>query len=154
MSDNWIALVPRDPRYVPSVSQATRARDRFLELAPEADEIEIKVSDHIQLFDCWANLERITCPFCGADIPLEWWQERLDDDSDHSADNGFKLLAYSVPCCNARCTLNELIYDWPQGFGRFAINAMNPNIGELQDRYVSEFEELLGTPLLVVYRHI
>jgi hypothetical protein len=46
------------------------------------------------------------------------------------------------------------VYEWPQGFGRFALDAMNPNIGILQDRYKLEFEEILGTKLRVIYQHI
>ena len=75
----------------------------------------------------------------------------MDDDYEGG---GFKLLPYEVPCCSAPHTLNELIYEWPQGFARFAINAMNPDIGELQKQHVDEFEDLLGTPLRVIYRHI
>jgi hypothetical protein len=42
-------------------------------------------------------------------------------------------------------------YEWPQGFGRFALDAMNPNIGELQDKYKREVEKILGTKLRVIY---
>lgn len=56
MSDNWIAIVPEDPRFVPSAPAQIRARDRFSEIAPDADEIEIKVSENVQFFDCGANL--------------------------------------------------------------------------------------------------
>jgi hypothetical protein len=50
--------------------------------------------------------------------------------------------------------LHELGYDWPQGFGRFALDAMNPNIGELDDRLKTQFEKILGTKLRVIYQHI
>ena len=39
-------------------------------------------------------------------------------------------------------------------FGRFGLDARNPNIGELEDRYKREFEEILGTKLRVIYQHI
>jgi len=68
--------------------------------------------------------------------------------------DGFKLAPYPTPCCGVRCTLHELVYEWPQGFGRFALDAMNPNIGKLEDRYRAEFEEILGTRLRVIYQHI
>ncbi len=129
----------------------THALDRFAEVAPDAEEIEVKVSDHIEFFDCGANFERIVCPSCGTEIPDEWWQDRLNDDSAH---NGFKLAKYSTPCCNIGHTLHDLIYEWPQGFGHFAIDAMNPNIGKLDDKFKKEFEEILGTPLRVIYQHI
>jgi hypothetical protein len=150
MSDNWIALVPEDPRFVPDAAKQRRAHKRFAEIAPEADEIEIKVSKKVVFFDCGGNFERICCPSCGAEIPVEWWQERMADDDDE----GFKLAAYATPCCEKMVTLNELVYEWPQAFGRFAVDAMNPNIGKLDDKYKREFEKILGTKLRVIYQHI
>ena len=150
MSDSWIALIPEDPRFVPDPAKQLLARDRFAEIAPEADEIEIKLSDTVEFFDCGANFERVCCPSCGSEIPLAWWQDRMDEDYGE----GFKLAAYATPCCGASCTLHELVYEWPQGFGRFALDAMNPNLGNLEDRYKREFEEILGTKLRVIYQHI
>lgn len=150
MSDNWIALVPEDPRFLPDAAKQQRARDRFAELAPEADEIEIKVSENVVFFDCGGNFEHICCPSCGAEIPVEWWQNRMDEDHD----DGFKLAAYAAPCCGKKSTLNDLVYEWPQGFGRFSLDAMNPNIGKLDDKYKREFEKILGTKLRVIYQHI
>ena len=152
MSDNWIALVPEDPRFVPKASQRRRARDRFAEIAPDADEIEIKVSKTVHFFDCGANLERICCPSCGSEIPVDWWEERMEEDSD--GEDGFKLASYAMPCCGKKYALHELAYEWPQGFGRFALDAMNPNIGKLDDKYQQEFEKILGTKLRVIYQHI
>ncbi|MEX0702310.1 MAG: hypothetical protein WD069_09465 [Planctomycetales bacterium] len=150
MSDNWIALIPEDPRSIPDAAKRHRARDRFAEIAPDADEIEIKVSEKVKFFDCGANFDRVLCPSCGAEIPVDWWQDRMDEDSG----DGFKLASYETPCCGKQCTLHELVYEWPQGFGRFALEAMNPNIGELEDKYKREFETILGTTLRVIYRHI
>lgn len=152
MSDNWIAIVPEDPRFVPNATAQNRARDRFSEIAPEADEIEIKVSENVQFFDCGANLECISCPSCGAEISVDWWQDRMDEDSD--GEEGFNLSAYAVPCCRKKYTLHDLAYDWTQGFGRFALDAMNPNIGELEDIHKRELEKILGTKLRVIYQHI
>src|SRR5436190_2630173 len=150
MSDDWIARIPEDARYVPDAAKQRRARDRFAEIAPETDEIEIKVSEMVVFFDCAANFERVGCPSCCAEIPVGWWRDRMEEDYGE----GFKLAIYAAPCCGARCTLHELVYEWPQGFGRFALRAMNPNIGTLDDRYKREFEEILGTKLRVIYQHI
>ncbi len=151
MSDDWIILIPEDPRYVPDAARQLRARERLAEVAPDADEIEIKVNDRVEFFDCGANFERIICPTCRAELANEWWQERLDEDF---VDDGFKLAKYLVPCCNASHTLHDLIYEWPQGFGKFAIEAMNPTIGRLQDEFKEELEEILSAPLRVIYQHI
>ena len=150
MSDNWIALIPEDPRYVPDAAKQSRAHARFIEIAPNADEIAIKVSEKIEFFDCGGNFERILCPSCRSELPIDWWQDRMDEDYG----DGFLLARYATPCCSAALTLHELVYKWPQGFGRFALEAENPNIGKLDDRYKKEFEEILGTKLRVIYQHL
>lgn len=150
MSDNWIALVPEDPYFVPALEKQSVARNRLAEIAPDADVVEIKISDAVQFFDCGANFERILCPLCGSELPVAWWQERMDDDYEQ----GFKLASYTVPCCGETSTLHRLVYEWPQAFGRFALDAMNPNIGILDDKCKRELEEILGTKLIIVYQHI
>jgi hypothetical protein len=150
MSDYWITLVPEEPRHVPDESRQRLAQARFKEIVPEADEVELKIFDRVTFFDCGENFERIQCPSCGAEISVEWWQDRMDEDDE----DGFRLDAYATPCCGKRSTLNDLVYDWPQAFGRFALEAMNPNLGELDDSLKREFEQLLGTRLRIVYQHI
>jgi hypothetical protein len=150
MSDNWIRLIPEDPKFVPDAAKQSRARDRFSEIAPKADDIEITVCDTVQFFDCGANCERILCPACGLEISIAWWLERMNEDYDE----GFRLTTYSTPCCAAQFTLHDLTYEWPQGFGRFALDAMNPGIGTLDDRYRQELEEILDTKLRVIYQHL
>jgi hypothetical protein len=150
MSDNWITLIPEDPWFVPDEARRQRARDRFAEMAPDADEVELKVSEKVNFFDCGENFERIRCPSCGAEVPVPWWQDRMDKDYS----DGFTLQSYATPCCGASWTLHDLVYEWPQGFGRFALDAMNPNLGEMDDGFRRELEEILGTRLRVIYQHI
>ena len=150
MSDDWILLIPEDPTFVPSAQSQSRALQRFGEIAPAADEIKLVVSDTVEFFHCGVNFERVRCPSCGTEIPDAWWKERMDEDHE----NGFALSSYSTPCCGSRRTLNELTYEWPQGFGRFALEAMNANIGELDGHRRHEFEDILATKLRVIYRHI
>lgn len=150
MSDDWITLVPEDPRFIPDTARQNVARDRFFEIAPDAEEVELKVSNSIEFFDCGQNFERVRCPACRSEIDIDWWQERMEQDYS----GGFKLAAYSTPCCGKSWTLNELVYEWPQGFGMFALDAMNPDIGELTNEHLREFEEILGTKLRLIYQHI
>ncbi|MGC4005217.1 MAG: hypothetical protein QM811_19695 [Pirellulales bacterium] len=150
MSDDWIVLIPEDPRLVPKQTNRERARDRFAEIAPDADEIEATVSETVRFFDCGANFERVLCGACRSEIPVTWWRDRMDEDFD----DGYRLASYPTPCCGTRYTLHELVYEWPQGFGRFALEAMNPNIGRLEDRYKTELGVILGTQLRVIYQHI
>lgn len=151
MSDHWIAIVPENPGFVPGPSTHGTALGLFRQIAPNADEIAIKLSNQIEFFDCGANLERITCPHCDQEIAIDWWQDRMEEDYEG---RGFRLDEYSAPCCVGALTLNALRYDWPQAFARFGIHAMNPNIDELSDDQRREFERILGTPLRTIYRHI
>src|SRR5687768_13296465 len=111
MSDNWITLIPEDPHFIPDTGKRSRARDRFAQIVPEADEIEIKVPERVEFFDCGTNLERILCPSCRSEIPRPWWEERMDEDCGKE----FRLARYATPCCNTLRTLHELEYEWPQG---------------------------------------
>lgn len=148
MSDNWITLIPEDPYFVPDKEKWVCARDRLAKFAPQAEQIETKVTDKVQFFDCGANFERICCPSCGSGITIDWWQDRMDEDFT----DGFKLTDYLTPCCGVSQSLNELVYEWPQGFGRFALNALNPNIGLLEDEHKRDLEKDLGTKLRVIYQ--
>jgi hypothetical protein len=149
MSDDWITVIPENPDLVPAPDRQVCVLDWLWEIAPDADNVEVKVSEEIAFFDCGANLERALCPSCGAELPLEWWQQRMDDDYHQ----GFRLSRYPTPCCGATHTLHELVYDWPQGFGRFAVTAMNPRIGRLNEARRRELEQILGTPVRIIYQH-
>jgi hypothetical protein len=149
MSDNWIILIPEDPRFVPEKKKQSRARDRFKEIAPEADEVKWELHKRIEFFDCGGNFERVLCPSCRAELS-EWWQARVDEDYK----DGFALNAYPTPCCGAQFTMHDLHYEWPQGVGRCGLSAMNPGIGRLGDTYKLELEAILGTKLRVIYRRL
>jgi len=149
MSDHFITLIPEDPQFVPDADRQERARTRYREIAPESDEIELVVDATVKLHDAGENFERILCPACRAEIAMSWWTARLHDDYR----DGFQMDLYETPCCGARLTLHQLEYDWPMGFGRFAIRALNPRIGRLSEAHKAEFEAILGTPLRVIYVH-
>jgi hypothetical protein len=151
MSDNWITLIPEDPRFVPSEERSSRALDRFRKVAPESDNIEIKKTPDPTFYDCGANSDSVFCPRCTTKIEIAWWQERMNEDFEKP---GFRLATYLTPCCGEECTLNDLNYDWHQGFACFGIEAMNPRIGEVESGLIKEFEDILGTPLRVIYQHI
>jgi hypothetical protein len=149
MSDNFIRLVPDDPNFVPNAAQQLRAKAWFAEIAPGAA-VEATVCDTIQFFDCGANCERIRCPACKKEVAVDWWQDHMEEDFVQ----GFRLSMYVLPCCAAKCNLNQLVYEGSQAFGRFVLDAMNPDIGILTDERKKELEDLLGTKLRVIYRHI
>ncbi|MCE9638190.1 MAG: hypothetical protein K8T90_21010 [Planctomycetes bacterium] len=151
MSDNWITLIPDDPRFVPDSARQHRARDRLVTALPAADEIEIDTSEAVQFMDCGGNFERVLCPACRSDL-TDWWSDRMDDDYD--ATGGFALATYATPCCAKVLTLHDLVYEWPQGFARFSLSAFNPRVAALDERLRQELEAILGTKLRVILRHL
>jgi hypothetical protein len=40
--------------------------------------------------------------------------------------NQFRCLRVTTPCCDAVSSLNDVIYDWPAGFARYVLEAVNP----------------------------
>lgn len=152
MSDNWIVIVPRLPEHVPSPEKAEAALGLLEKLMPDADEIEVVQTEHVHFFDCGSNLETINCPQCSANIGFDWWGETMS--SDYDEETGFRLDAHSVPCCSKHVALSELVYQFHQAFGCFALSAMNPNIGKLSDETTREIEAALGCEVSIVYQHI
>jgi hypothetical protein len=151
MSDDYILVIPRDPRYVPTPEVQRRLVELLERLAPNAEDITVETSEEIRFFDCGENFEGIVCPGCAAEINLEWWQARMDDDA---KEGSFRLASYVLPCCGARVTLNDLKYDWPQAFGRFRWEARNPGVGELTSANKADLEAAAGIALVFVRQHI
>lgn len=83
---------------------------------------------------------------------MDWWQEKMNDD--FGDDSDFKLKPIELPCCGAVKTLHELNYDFQQGFARFGLSTMNPNIGELPKEIITAIEAILDCQLRVIYCHI
>ena len=76
----------------------------------------------------------------------------MDDDFDLTS--GFKLAFYALPCCGTQTGLNQLDYQWPQGFARYALEAMNANIGQVSAGQKAALEAALGHDLIVVYMRL
>lgn len=89
-------------------------------------------------------------PSCGQQISDEWWAQTMAADYE----DGFKLLEYAVPCGGAAHTRHALRCEWPQGFGKFAVSATNPQLGALGAERQRELERLLGAPVRFIYQHI
>ena len=151
MSDDFLVLVPRDPRHIPPIDARKRVLEALARIAPNAEELTSEASEEVRFFDCGSNFERIVCPRCSADVDLEWWHDRMDEDS---TNNGFLLATYAMPCCGGSANLNELVYDWPQTFGRFAWEVRNPAIGDLTEATKADLEAAAGMALAFVRQHL
>ena len=159
MSDNWLIAIPSDPAFIPEPERQSRAHDWFNTNYPEADEIEIEVTESIQFISCGGNFERICCPACQAEVETAWWQVQMDNDYDDN--RGFSFTRFEMPCCGATSSLPELVYEWPQGFARFSVSALNPGrpsnsetpVWPVSDDKNRELSEILGTPIRWIALH-
>ena len=151
MSDAYIHIIPAEVDAAPDRQKNESAAAYFRSIAPQADEISNSISDRLEFVHCSDNFEKICCPSCGNEIETALWQDWMEQDC---GENGFALIKHSMPCCDAQCTLHDLVYEWPQGFARSGICAMNANIGKLSEKQRSQFEAILGYPVHVIYQHI
>ena len=150
MSDNWIIVIPEEAAYVPVEDAQERALTLFRRIAPQADEVKKEVSTEVRFIDCGANLSRVICPHCGAELEMDWWQDLMDEESEA----GFPIRNVSLPCCDRSGSLQTLRYDWPQGFARFSVEAMNPGISDLSEEQLAEFGSTLGCPVRKILQHL
>lgn len=151
MSDDFILVIPRDPSYVPMPGVQRLLMELLARWAPGAEGITVETSEEIRFFDCGENFARIGCPRCAAEVNLEWWHARMNEDEQEGS---FRLASYPLPCCGASVTLNDLEYDWPQAFGRFRWEVRNPDMGELTRENRRELERAAGVPLVFVRQRL
>lgn len=150
MSDDWLILIPTDPQWIPTEAQQAAARVVLERLCPNAERRDVAASDTISFRDAGANFSAIRCPNCGAQIDRDWWLARMDD----ANSNSFTDLSVVTPCCGTNTTLNDLEYDWPQGFSIWALEAMNPGRGRLTEDELRAFATALGHSVREIWTHI
>ena len=149
MSDDYLRLIPTDPTWRPGAEAAKRAAAALAALAPGADSVEAELYDEVTFIDQGANLDRLSCPACQAELAMDWWSEQMG----RAGDAGFTNLAVTNPCCGTRTSLNELTYDWPAGFARAELSVRNPQRGWLDDAELVQVSAELGHPLKQVMAH-
>jgi hypothetical protein len=149
MSDNWLKFVPTDPYWQPPADAAKAASDLLSSFVPEADEIRTEFSDECGFIDPGGNFESVNCPVCKAEV-MQWWIDAIDA----AARENFRNLETVVPCCGTEVSLNDLHYDWPAAFGRFVLEAMNPNVRDTTPEQDRVLADRIGHPLRKVWVHI
>jgi len=151
MSDNYLRLLPIDPSYVPSRAEASAALAVLASIAPECDELRVRQEPDVNFVDAGSNFSAVRCPACGAELAIvPWWQGEMD----RAHRTRFEDLAVVPPCCGAPTTLNELDYDWPQGFAKWWLEARNPRRSKLETGELAELASVVGGPLREVWTHI
>lgn len=149
MSDHWIQFVPADLRAQPAKEAADRAVQLLKSYAPEADEVTAKFMEHIKIFHPVENWEGVHCPVCGADAE-DWFVDAMH----RAAGESFSDLMVQTPCCRSDTSLNDLHYVSQVAFGRFVLEAMNPNIGDTTPEQERALSDALGLQLRKVFVHL
>jgi hypothetical protein len=146
MSDNWLTFVPCDPNFQASQEAIAVALSLLRQFAPTTEEITARGDGSVDFYHAGANAETISCPSCAANLRECWiaamdeaWQSRFED------------LSVVTPCCQTATSLNDLNYDAPMAFGRFALELFNPRT-KIEDEQQKQLEQILGTPLKEVWR--
>jgi hypothetical protein len=149
MSDNWLRYVPVDPQFQPSPLAAKAAEALLISFLPEAEEVNSEFTESVAFIDPGANWSGVQCPCCGADAQA-WW----DDAMSVAAEAGFTSLSVRASCCDAMTSLNAMHYVWPAAFGRYVIEAMNPNVKSLSAIQLDLLAATLGCAVTEVAAHI
>src|SRR5947208_13577698 len=105
MSDNYLRLLPIDPRYVPTRTEAADALAAFASISPGCDDVRTREEPDVTFVDAGSNFSAVRCPACGAELAIvPWWQGEMD----RAYRTRFEDLAVVPPCCGTPTTLNEL----------------------------------------------
>ena len=154
VSDFYIRLIPTDNQWQPAPESAAAATSYVAGLfsGPEddVDEVEHEFYDQITLIDAGENTTRMSCSNCAGDIDVHWFFDLVEENGER-----FDSLDVRVPCCGAIVALDSLRYDWPVGFARFEVCAMNPTRAkyELDAAELADVAALLGHPVTQILAH-
>jgi hypothetical protein len=153
MSDDWLIVIPGDPYWQPERAAADRAAAALAGMLSEQGRrgLEALWHDTVEVVHCFANLEGVSCPLCGADLYTGSW---LGEAITERFEDGFATLDVTVPCCGAGISLNDLVYDWPMGFARFRLEVLYPDRAWLTDGELTEIADALGHPVRQILAHL
>lgn len=139
MSDNYLRYVPIEPQFQPAPSAASKAEILLGSFLPEAESVHAEFSESVEFIDAGENWSGVHCPCCGADAEA-WWGDAMSS----AAGGNFESLEATAQCCSAKVSLNELRYVWPVAFGRFVLEAENPNSSGLSAQQLIELGRAIG----------
>ena len=150
MSTNYLRLIPTDPAWLPTAVQEAEATAVLRRLVPASESIISKTYDSTILIDSGANAHSVFCPACGREIDWGWWQTQMDV----ASRTDFTNLSLTTACCGFATTLNDLRYDWPQGFSRWVVEVTSPGRMTLTDDEIARVGEVLGHEIREIWSHI
>jgi hypothetical protein len=151
-----LSVIPDDPEWQPSPQAADAAMAVLRTLMPDEDddgmtEFEITWHEQVTVVDAGENLGRVGCPACGAEIPLRWWNDHVEE----LAEAGWAGVTDPVaaPCCGASVRLPDMEFDWPTGFARFELEVWEPGRDVLTADELAAVGAALGCGVRQVMAH-
>jgi hypothetical protein len=160
MSDNYLRIIPAEPKLVPPEAVATRILALVRPAFPEADTVAAESHPHPVFVDQGANLEAVLCAACRRRLQCEptaeasavwdWWL----DLADRLRDGSVADVQVTMPCCQAVVPFTALEFDWPAGVASFEISIMNPGVsGGPSVDLQRQLEVLIGCPIKCIWAH-
>jgi hypothetical protein len=146
LSDNILRLIPTDPEFIPDTTAQHIARQMLALFLPQAEPVTAVSADEVQFVDQGENWERVVCHRCNSPLDNDWWQQAMEV----AYEKHFIDLSVTLPCCGESGSLNDLHYEWPAGFARFMLEAVNPG-AELTEGQIAQLEEWLFCPLRQIW---
>lgn len=136
----WPVLIPEED---------SRTSDAIALRSEHPAYYRVLLKEDVVFIDNGANLERITCPCCGADVDLDWWSDAMD----RAHSNRFRDLDVETPCCHRETELSALKYDWPVGFARFCIDIRSPG-HDIDPAHTQRVGQALGCGVHRIWQHL
>ncbi len=114
-----------------------------------ASDVVCHIKEQVVFVDAGGNWDGVHCPSCGADAE-GWWSDAMEV----AAESGFENLRVIAACCGADVSLNELRYGWPVAFGRFFLEAANPNVAGISEQALQQLGDAVGGPMRQIQVHV
>lgn len=149
MSDNYLRLIPTDPAWAPAADAVAAVGEVVRRLVPDGETFEPLCFDSVQFVDAGGNFETVFCPGCDAELSDGWWGEAMDT----AYQSQPVSLPVTTPCCALRTSLNDLRYDWPQGFSTWRFEVRGPGRQRLTADELAQVEQALGHPVREIWAH-
>lgn len=151
MSDSFLIIIPADPYFIPEPESDENAVNLLKNLTPAGGAVQSFTAVNIEFIDCGENAGTVKCPACSQPVDIGWWHNTMGRDY---SENGFMMNRYPLPCCGRQYSLNDLVYEMPQGFSKYQIEVAGTDIPELTEDRIEKLEKTLKTKIRMINRRI
>jgi len=124
MGDNFVYFVNCNPWARPASTNADAACEIIRGAIKHCDYIEISHGEKVKVYFNAEGGWDTFCPRCGRQMAMDDVTDWLS--ADYDCNTGFQLAPRAMPCCEASLRLNDLAFDPPVAFAKFAIEVKNP----------------------------